>query len=244
MIKRHFRLIAFLFTIGVAMTQTASAQTPATPPRMVTASGEGIIRVQPDVAILRFGVVTRAETAEEARQQNAEAAARAMNAVRELGVPERNIRLESLRLYPRTEWDPQAQRQIELGYEAVRDVVVRLENLELLPDLVVRVVDEGANRLNGIEYDLSNREAVRNQALQEALRNARAKAELMTSTLNVGLGSVVQISEQAFDFPRPVYRGEMAYAMAKADVAESQPDAYAAGEIEVRAVVQVAFALQ
>lgn len=244
MIKHATRVTAFLFIIGTAMAGTAAAQTPVTPPRTVTTSGEGIVRVLPDVAIVRFGVVTRAETAEEARQQNAEAAARAMNAVRELGVPERNIRLESLQLYPRQEWDPQTQRQVDLGYEATRDVVVRLEDLDLLPDLVVRVVDVGANRLNGIEYDLSDRESIRNQALEDALLNARSKAELMTSTLGVVLGPVVQISEQAYDIPRPIYRGEMAYAMAKADTAETQPDAYAAGEIEVRAVVQVSFGLE
>lgn len=222
-----------------------AAQDPPDEPRTVTVQGEGTVTAAPDQATVRFGIVTEAETAEAARAQNARAAKNALNAVRNLGVAEDQIQMQRLQLQPRREYNRQTRAYEEKGYEARRQVVVELDSLEQLPTLVTRVVQQGANRLDGIQYALSDREAVRNEALRAAAQSARAKAQLLAETLGAQLGPVQQINEQSFDFPRPVYRAqrEMAKA-ATADQAAPEPDAYAAGEIEVSASVQVTFELR
>ena len=209
----------------------------------VTVVGEGIARTAPDKAVVRFGIVTRDENPEEARRLNAAAAREAMNAVRELVGDERRIRLESLRLQPAREYDPDQRRYIELGFEAVRDVVVEVLDLEQLPAVVARVVQEGANRLNNVTYELENRDEIRNLALERALENAVAKADVMASTLGNSIGRVLRVSEQGTSMPFPVMRDAAveSFAMAKAD---PEPEAYAPGEIEVRATVEVMFALR
>lgn len=214
------------------------------PKRTVTVSGEGIIDVEPDMATVHFGIVTVADDPEEARRQNAEAAARAMNAVRELGIEERHIRMEALRLQPHREWVDEDRRWIESGFEAVRQVVVEVHDLEMLPTLVAEVVQQGANRLEQVSYDLENREEARNEALREAVENAREKARIVAATLGEELGAVQNVNEQSFDFPRPVVnlRSDMMYAE-KAEAAP-EPDAYAAGEIEVRVTVHASFEIQ
>ena len=212
--------------------------------RVVRVTGEATERVAPDRATVRFGIVSRAETAEAARSQNATAAKNAMNAVRELGIAEEKMRMETLRLRPRREYDPQTQTHEEKGYEAIRQVVVEVEDLERLPRLVTRVVQRGANRLEGIEYGLRDRTAARNDALRQAARAARDKAELLATTLGASLGPVRQIDEQSFGFQPPSPRVEMQFAKSAAEDAAPEPDAYAAGEIEVNAAVQVTFALQ
>lgn len=211
--------------------------------RTISVQGEGTVNVAPDRAVVRFGIVSQAETAEAARSQNADAAARAMNAVRDLGIPDDRIRMEALQLQPRREYDPETRQREERGYEATRRVVVEVDSLDRLPVLVTRVVQEGANRLDGIQYDLSDRDTVRNDALRKAAEAAQAKAGLLATTLGASLGPVREIREQSFSFPRPMMRMEAA-AMKTADQAAPQPDAYAAGEIEVSASVQVTFLLQ
>ncbi len=209
----------------------------------VSVSGEGRVTTQPDQAVVRFGVATRAETAGEARTQNARAAKTAMNAVRGLDVPEEKMRMERLRLQPRYEYNDEENRRELVGYEATRRVTVELGRLEVVPQLVADVVEGGANELNGIDYRLSDRSQFRNEALQEAARAAREKARLLAATLDAQLGSVRTINEQSFDFVRPqprLARTEMAKA---GDAAQAEPDAYAAGEIEVSAQVQVTFDL-
>ncbi|MEF8940786.1 MAG: SIMPL domain-containing protein [Salinivenus sp.] len=235
-----------LLTVLVALLGAAPAlaqDAPATD-RLVRVSGEGTVRAAPDRATVRFGIVSRAETAEAARRQNAAAAKTAMNAVRDLGVAEEKMRMESLRLQPRREYDPQTQTRKERGYEASRQVVVEVEDLSRLPRLVTRVVQRGANRLEGIDYGLQDRTAARNDALRQAAQSAREKAQLLAESLGAALGPVRQIDEQSFGYQSPSPRVEMQLAKSAAEDAAPEPDAYAAGEIEVNATVQVTFSLQ
>lgn len=210
--------------------------------RTVSVSGEGTARAVPDEATVRFGIVTEADDAETAREQNAEAARNALNAAREL-VAEENIRLETLRLQPRYEYDRQGNGERRLiGYEAERTAVVEIDDLDVLPTLVARVVERGANRLEGIQYDLADRAPVRQQALQDAARDARDKAQVLAQSLGVSAGAVLQISEQSYNFPQPRFQLDMA--RAESAQAAPEPEAYAAGEIEVSVNVQVTFALE
>ncbi|PSR05431.1 MAG: SIMPL domain-containing protein [Bacteroidetes bacterium SW_8_64_56] len=209
----------------------------------VTVMGEGTVAAQPDRAVVRFGVTKRAKTAQQARSDNATAAKNAMNAVRTLDVPEEKMRMESLRLQPRYEYNDEENRRERVGYESSRQVVVELDRLDVLPQLVADVVEGGANEVSNIDYQLSNREQYRDEALRKAARAAQQKAQLLTETLDARLGPVHSINEQSFDVVRPqpkAGRVEMAKA---SDAARAEPEAYAAGEIEVSADVQVVFDL-
>ncbi len=208
----------------------------------ITVRGEGVVRVQPDRATLRFAVVTRDLDPERARRRNAEASRRALNAVRALGIEERQLRLETLTLHPVREYNPDLRRWEEKGYEVQRVLRVALDDLDRLPEVVARVVQQGANRLQGIQYDVSNREVVRLEALQTAVRNARDKARQMLAELNREVGDPIRITEQALEFPRPLWRADVA-ALRTAEVAP-EPEAYAVGEIEVRARVEIVFAIR
>jgi hypothetical protein len=233
-------VLTVIFGWAVVPTGAVLAQEEA---RTVRVSGEATVAAQPDQATVRFGIVSRAETAERARTQNAAAAKTAMNAVRELGVPEEKMRMETLRLQPRREYNPQTKEYEEKGYEATRQVVVELADLEQLPRLIARVVQRGANRLEGVEYELSDRTAVRNDALRKAAMNARDKAQLLTTSLDATLGSVRQITEEDFGYEEPQPRIRMTSAKSANAESAPEPDAYAAGEITVRARVQVVFDL-
>jgi uncharacterized protein YggE len=245
-----FCFLAALFMLGALAAAPAQAQHDGDmqarhhgPARTVTVSGEGTARATPDEATVRFGVVTEGQTAEGVREENARAARNVLNAAREL-VDEENIRLETLRLQPRYDYDRDEGERRLVGYEAQRTAVVEIDDLEVLPVLVARVVERGANRLEGISYDLSDRAPVRREALREAAQDARDKARVLAQSLGVTLGEVVQISEQGYDFPQPRYRVSADMERAQAAQSAPEPDAYAPGEIEVTVNVQVAFALE
>ena len=234
-----------LFLTEFLNSEKLMAQSFNTETRRITVSGEGTITAIPDMATVRFGVVVRNMDPEEARRINAETAREAMNAIRELGIAESKLSLQTLRLQQVREYDSQTRTQVDKGYEASRDLVVTVDNLDLLPKLVTQIVQKGANRLNGISYGLNERDSVKNDALVQAIISAKNKAELMTSALGVDVGHVLQISEQSFSMPTPVLQMESGprAMMAKSDAAP-EPDAFAAGEIEVKAVVQVVFEIR
>lgn len=205
--------------------------------------GEATASAAPDKATIRFGIVTLNQDPEEARRLNAEASRRAMNAVRQLIEDERHLRLEGLRLQPAREYDPERRQYVDLGFEAIRDVVVDVQDLDVLPTLVARIVQEGANRLHGVTYELRDQDEVQHLALGRAIDNAYAKAEVMARALDVVVGRVLNVSEQDGGRPIPIMRDTMMeYAAARA--AEPEPEAYAPGEIEVRKTVEVVFAIR
>lgn len=212
--------------------------------RTIQVVGEATVKADPDRATVRFGIVSRAETAEAARAQNAKAAARAMNTVRELGISDSQMRMETLRLQPRREYNPQTETREEKGFEATRQVVVQVDDLEQLPTLVARVVQRGANRLDGISYELEDRSAIRERALRTAAHHARDKARLLAASLDVTLGAVREIIEQSFDFSHPQPNVRMEFAESEETDAASEPDAYAPGEIEVSAQVRVVYEIE
>lgn len=212
--------------------------------RAITVSGEGVVQAIPDKATVRFGIVTRHEDPEMARTENASTSKETLNAVRDLGVDQRKIRMETLRLQPVREYNPETRRPEDKGYEAARELVVEIVDLDILPNLIAKVVQHGANRLNGVTYGIQDREAIRDEALVEAVTRARSKALLMAETLNAELGMVMRIAEQSFSMPSPMVRmSDQTMMMAKAEAAP-EPEAYAAGEMEVRAIVQVVFQMK
>lgn len=230
-------MLVLVDPLGVAAQENTTSRT-------VTVSGEGTIEAIPDKATVRFGIATRHEDPEEARKQNAAASRETMHAVRELGVDERKLRLATLRLQPVREYNPETRRPEDKGYEALRELVVEVEDLDVLPALIAEVVQKGANRLNGVTYGLKDSEAVRDKALVEAVTRAKAKARLMAATLDAELGHVLTINEQSFSMPVPMVRmADSNMMMAKAEAAP-EPEAYAAGEMEVQAIVQVTFLLK
>ncbi len=230
-------VLLILLLMAAASFEDAVAQ------RTVTVMGEGVMTVLPDQAVVRFGIVSTSSSPEEARAMNASAAAAALNEVRGLGVADNHIRVDRLQLQPERRYNPETRTYDQIGFEAIRDVSVTLTDLDQLPILVARIVQSGANRLNGITYELSDRESILQEALKLAAQNARLKANLLATTLGATLGPVSQISEQGIQIPRPSFRLDEAVMMSARSDAPPNPAAFASGEMEVRATVTVVFLL-
>lgn len=246
----HFALktgLALFFCALIAGPLPAEAQPEDTDHRgqgSISVIGEASATAAPDMAVVRFAVATRNEDPEAARSANAEAARETMDQVRAIIEDERRMRMESLRLEPMREYDPKKNRSIEKGFEAVRDIAVEVEDFEKLPTLVARIVQKGANRLRGVTYELKNKESVRNDALVQAVLNARQKAMLMAEIVDVSLGRVIRISEQGTGPSPPMLMEHRMESMAATRAAAPEPASYSPGEIEVRVQVDVTFALE
>ena len=242
---RSMMLLLGIFFISTTSFSHVMAQDKSSNSRTITVRGDGIATSVPDMATVRFGVFSRDDDPEQARRQNAQIAKDAMNALREIGISEEKLSLQTLRLQPIREYDPQTRKQIDKGFEASRELVAVIENLDVLPNVVTQLVQKGANRLNGITYGLRDHGQLQNQALLLAVERAKEKALLMAGTLDVELGEVVHITEQNFNMPTPLVHMESnpRVMMAKTDAAP-EPEAFAAGEIEVRAEVQIVFQLR
>jgi len=217
----------------------AFAQEP--PPRSISVSASDTVNVTPDRVIVNFAVVSRAQQPEAVREQNAAASARALDAVRRLNIPDRQIQVQHLHLTEEVEY--RQGRRVRIGFIARRGVQVIIDDMELLPAVVAAVVQEGATELGGIEYSVRDRRPHENEALRRAAVRAREKADVLAATLGTSIRAVHAVTESGVSFPQP--RPQYGRAMMEMDMAAApEPDAFAAGEIEVRATLSVIFELE
>jgi len=237
-------LLSLSVLLPLLMTSPVAAQSDSTSARTVHVEGEATVQVAPDEATVRFGIVSRADTPEEARSQNGDASSAAMEAAREAGISEDDIQMEQLQLRPHRVYDEERRRTVEQGFEAVRTVRVTVSDVDRVPVLVAAVVEAGANRLQSVEYGLSDRTEARNEALLKAAQNARAKAERLAEALDVQVGAVRTIREQHFSFPRMLQADRARATMMTESASDADPEAYAPGTIEVEARVAVVFDLE
>lgn len=226
-----------LLALAAGICSTAAAQEV---PRTITVSASDTVRVAPDRVTVNFAVVTRAQQPEAARQQNESASARTLEAVRGLGIPERQIQVQSLRLTEDVEY--RQGRRVRIGFVARRDVQVIIDDMDRLPAVIAAVVQEGANELGGIGYDIRDRRTQEDEALRRAASRARQKAEVLAGALGATIRGVHSVAESGVAIPMP--RAAMAYGRMEMDMAAPEPEAYAAGELDVRATITVVFELE
>ena len=95
--------------------------------------------------------------------------------------------------------------------------------------------------MNGLSYELSNKEAVQDQALTKAVADARRRASAMADALGVGLGNPLSLNDGEAAAPvQPLFQMR-ALSKAASDSAPVTP--IAAQDITVTADVTLVYSL-
>jgi len=202
MLKKTHLLPAILALLSV----TAQAQTP---PRraVVVAAGQGTVSVQPDEAKVQFSVVTQAVTASDAASQNATQVTAVLAALRSVLGPSANLKTLSYSLNPNYS---NGNQPILIGYTATNTVQVTLSDLSLIGKVIDTGIQAGANRVQGLQFDLKDDQPTRAQALKLATVQAKAHADAMASGLGLKTGAAISIQEGFATTVPPVRLGTAA----------------------------------
>lgn len=205
-------LTALLLAGALALpTAAALAQTPAPPAAtsdgtLLSVSASGEANRVPDVATLSAGVVTQAADANEALRANAAQMNRLMEAVRQAGIAERDIRTSDLGVSPQYRRADGEAREIS-GYEARNTVNLTLRDIGNLGSVIDALVAAGANQVHGPNFQIGEPEEAYDEARRAALEAARARAGLYADALGLRVRRIVSISEGGGFMPRPMAMG-------------------------------------
>jgi len=207
-------------------------------PGWIEVSGTGSVSIAPDRARVGFAMETRAEAADAAADANAEVMSRVLDALREAGLP--GLELETFGYALRPEYEVtnnrSGTRQI-VAYTVLNNVRATIEDVDAVGSVIDIAIGAGANRVAGISFFASNTDPARQEALAQAVRAARAEAEIIATTLGHRLGSALEIRGGA-QRPTPrAYGAEMAMSVRAADTPVE------AGDQTVTASVTIRFAL-
>ena len=202
-------------------------------PRTISVSGTGSIAVTPDMVTLRVGVSSRDASPAKALKDNSARVSKLFQTLEQFGLNKRDIQTSSFNVNPvhTRRRPPNTPPQIE-AYDVTNIVTLRLRDLDKLGGLLEALVKDGANRLNGLSFGVSETAEKMDQARKLALKDARRKAELYAKEADVDVGDVLKISETSIRSPRPMLQ-------MRSMAAEAVP--VAAGEQQISASVSVVF---
>jgi len=166
---------------------------------------------------------------------------------KDTGIERDAISAGSLSVYPQRANNPQAQGDDEqktlTRTRLERPISIKLDDLDKVEDVLNALMESGVNRLDGVAFDLQDRDAATDKALVKALEKARHKAALMAGTLDVELGRVMHIEETRSPSFAPRMMSVSADAQGKAESSPTQPE-YRPGTIDINAGVNVEWALE
>ncbi len=200
--------------LAVAFATTAQAQAVAPPvPRIVT-SGEAQVRVTPDRATILIGVQTRAATAAAAGADNARRQKAIIDTLKAMGILADQIATQNYSVHPEMQYPPSGGPGRVTGYNVSNIVRVELRRIDQVGAVIDASLAKGSNQINSIQFSSSTAADARRTAMAEAVRDARADADVLARAAGGTLGPVIEVTSSAPPV-RPMYAEVAMRTMAK-----------------------------
>lgn len=158
----------------------------------VQASGSASVSVNPDQAQITVGVITDGSTAQDAAQKNSTQTAAVLAALKQVLGAAGTVQTVSYTVYPRY---TNTQTPTIVGYTASNTLQAITYDLSNIGSLIDSANQAGANNVGGLSFGIREPEPIKQQALTQASKVARAHADAIAAGLNAKTGTVVSAQE-------------------------------------------------
>jgi uncharacterized protein len=225
------------------VTATSSPPTSGQPanPRTLTVSGTGVAYLTPDIAYVSIGVHTENTDAATAVSANNTNSQKVIDALKNYGIADKDIQTTNFSIYPQQQVDNQGKPTGQINYVVDNTVYVTVRDLSKIGNLLDTVVKAGANSINSIQFDVTDRTKALSDARQAAIADAKAQAQEVASAAGVTLGAVQSIDVTGGSTPPvPVFQAKGAGPM----VASAANVPVNPGQLTVTISVNVVYQIQ
>ncbi len=231
-----------LMVLCAAVIGNVTAQLPEeSRDKVIYVSGTGKVTTTPDQAIIVFAVETENVDVATAQQQNARQMDAVINALKNAGIPEKDIRTAGYNIIPITESSskPLTESRVKY-YRVINTLEVTLNDVDRAGEIVDLAVSSGANRVNRFSFTLSDakQQEFRSQALTAAVAQARGDANAVAAAIGKTIVDVKEVNVGGNYVPL-VYDSRYAEMDKAAGAAVSTP--LEVGEIDVTASVSITY---
>jgi uncharacterized protein YggE len=140
--------------------------------------------------------MTEAPTAREALTGNTEAMNKVISELKSKGIDAKDIQTASFNVEPVMDYSKDGQPPKLRGYRVSNQVIVLVRDLDKLGSVLDDLVTAGANQVQGLAFEVSKAETLKDEARKNAIANALRRAKLLASAAGTEVGQVLQISEE------------------------------------------------
>jgi len=193
--------VMFLFLMGVVPTVNHKVLAAEAAVRTINVTGEGEVSVAPDIAYVSFGVTTEKSSVGEAQKSNSATMNNIIEAIKKAGVASEDIKTSSYTISPKYNYEEKTGNSTIVGYVVASTLSVTVKNINSVGSIIDTAVENGANGSNGITFGVSDYEKYYNAALANAISNAKTKAQVIASCIDVKLSTPTKITENSSSVP-------------------------------------------
>ena len=207
-------------------------------------TGAGRVSVTPDIATLRIGVETHAETVGEAMDEAAASMQAVIDSLTATGVVEDDIQTLTFNVSTRYEWNDRQRRSEMVGFTVTNTVRATVRALDTIADVIDGAVHAGGDnaRVDGLSFSVEDTEAAEREARELAMEAAREQAGQLASLAGVELGEAFFVSESGAA-PRGQDSADMMRTMAVMESDEAMSTPILAGENDIVIYVRVGYGI-
>lgn len=182
-----------LLIAGLLLTTPAFAGTPLLDAPHVTASGEGKATVAPDLARITLTSKYRNAAPAAGKQAVDRSIEALLDFAPRFGLEAAHVRASDLSVSEDIEYDAR-DRKVSNGFIATREVTVELRELDRLGEFLDTALAAGMNEVDNIAFESSRADALRAEARDKAVAQAREKASGLAKAFGGALGPVYSIN--------------------------------------------------
>ena len=187
--KNPMRKILALLAAAVLLAACSSAAAET----RIAVNGTGETRISADTAVISLGVSARDRDVLKAQQTVNENIAGIRQALLSNGVAEENINTDYMSIYAIYDYNEDVEKV--QAYNASTTLAVKVTDMDSVGRLIDEAFAAGANTLNGISFSASDTDEARDESLKAAVREARAKAEVLAEASGLKITGIETISE-------------------------------------------------
>jgi len=203
--KKTILSVIVILTLAALITSCTPAETTINEQtsRTVSVTGTGTIDLEPDIARVNIGVRTQSPNVADALEENTDNAEAIIQSLQDLGVEASDIQTRNFNIYPQQDTRPGPEEEPTRTFVVENTVAVVVRDLDSLGEILATVVSEGANTINGVTFDVEDRETAIEEARSLAIEDAQAQAEAIAEAAGVDLGPIQTINLSRNGGPAP-----------------------------------------
>ncbi|WP_202711097.1 SIMPL domain-containing protein [Sporosalibacterium faouarense] len=164
----------------------------------IKVEGVGIVNTVPDIAKVTIGVETLNKDLKLSQKENANITNKVINSIKNLGIDNKDI--QTVDYFIDKIYEYVNDERVFMGYKVANKIKVIVRDIDKIGNVIDTAVDNGANAVNDIEFDLSDSSPYYDKALSLAVKDALGKAKNIAMTLGVRINMVPsKVVEQEYN---------------------------------------------
>ncbi|WP_299142604.1 SIMPL domain-containing protein [uncultured Dialister sp.] len=171
---------------------TAQAEEPAR--RSISVTGVSEVTAKSDMATVNISVETSSPNAKAAARENANTMTAVRNAVIAAGADASKIETQNYNVYPQQIYDSKGNAKTK-EYRCTNTMKIVVSQLSKTGSVMDAAVEAGANRIDSVDFSVSNPQVYKDEALRKASEDAYHKARIIAAALGRNVVNVISASD-------------------------------------------------